>query len=1295
MDDPRARRAALIGLAWCAGVTLAGGTVWQHPAIAALLVMSPLIAAAFAGARMTGGVGAVATLMAFTLSWSGRSTNTTGTVLLITSVVLASVAATVVAFLRQRSDDRLVEARQREEDERQRRMDVESRARAAVLTAGLASADEPAQVAGVVFAAAREEVGADAGLLSLLTERETLRATAQFGYRDGVIDRWGEVALTPDQPATHVIERGEPIWAESLETFVTQWPAVGPTAVRNGHRSMAVLPLRGAGGPIGVVAFSFAHPRPFTPSLRTLLTALAEEAARALERSRMAAINAEDVATAIRLERLSAALLGAATPEEVARATVLKGMAAADAASGVLRVPTADGYAMDCLWLEGSSLPSARQPMVIFGTPAGDAITGGQPLWFESRAAAEARYPAWRGLVSDITPGRMAYLPLRARDEVIGVLAFGFEESGPFNVFDERLLEALADQCAAALDRAQLFTRERTAREDAEHAHELLTLLSDVTRLLITSLDPDAVIEQLVHLVTDRFANACVVLLPGENGLHRALTGGHGQQGVEVARQDGDEPDVPFDSDAPAAVAYRTGLPQTVGVTEDMRARARRIGAPEVPEGSVTALAVPLPAHGGGTLGVMTFMGARGRAGFGPDEITLAVEVAARAGLALHNARAYTHEHGVAETLQRAVLPRRLAALDGLALSAEYRPGVAGTSAGGDWYDTVALTDGRVYFSVGDVMGKGTAAAALMGQVRAAMRAYAAIDPSPAAVLDRMDALFDTLDEHRLVTAVVGTVEQSTGEVRLASAGHPAPVVVDRRGGVRLIEGGGSLVLGTGLLRRGTGVRARREHRFMLEPGDTLVLFSDGLLERRGEHISIGFDRLAEAVAEMRGDPGNRSQPPAARLVDLLSGGSEIEDDVVVLTIHLPAPGEAVAVSGGPREPATAPSANGDGAVRGSLDVSDPAITGMSRDATVGTTGSGPPAAAEPVPAVSGVVAANGGADLQERGRHMTGVGEATRAEVRTSPLASSLRLPPAIGSTPVARHWVADLLADLPREVVETTVLLTSELVTNAVLHAGTPLVVTIHRLSDRIRVDVSDASSDSPMVRAFGVGATTGRGLMLLDLLPSDWGVQEVPGGKVVWFELPVDVPVDPPMPAVHGQHRLESRLPSMPRPDRFEGRETFVLQLLDTPVALMQRTTEQYESLFREFRLIAERDPEDSQAVPRRLLELIGALGTQNTGFGVPSSRQWRAAVESGQARVDLRMRLPLQSAQACEIYSQMLDEADMHCRAAELITLPTEPDCVALRRWVLRETARQAAGLAPERWNGDPAASRLAG
>ena len=178
---------------------------------------------------------------------------------------------------------------------------------------------------------------------------------------------------------------------------------------------------------------------------------------------------------------------------------------------------------------------------------------------------------------------------------------------------------------------------------------------------------------------------------------------------------------VPYDSDAPAAAAYRTGRTQLAPMEPGE-------GTPD-PQGVATALAVPLTANGE-VIGVMTFIDGPGR-NFEADDVSLATEVASRAGVALSNATRFQREHVVAEVLQRAVLPDSLPSVDGLSLDAEYRAGVAGTYAGGDWYDVFELGDDCVFFSVGDVMGKGASAAALMGQVRSAIRAYAVSGLSP------------------------------------------------------------------------------------------------------------------------------------------------------------------------------------------------------------------------------------------------------------------------------------------------------------------------------------------------------------------------------------------------------------------------------------------------------------------------------------------------------------------------------------------------------------------------------------
>ena len=403
-----------------------------------------------------------------------------------------------------------------------------------------------------------------------------------------------------------------------------------------------------------------------------------------------------------------------------------------------------------------------------------------------------------------------------------------------------RFLSTLAGLTAQALERAQLFEQEREALRKAEAGRERLALLSDVTKLLSSSLDPTTVMQRTMRLVVGRLSDACVVQVPGENGLQRLNV-----RGTEIfasrAAQHLIGPDsIPYDSDAPAALAFRTGQAQVALVSSPA-------GEGEQAADS-TALAVPFTANGE-VIGVMTFLDGPDRQ-FEPDDISLATEVADRTGVALSNATRFQREHVVAEVLQHAVLPDFLPTVGGLHLDAEYRAGAAGTYVGGDWYDVFRLDDQNVVFSVGDVMGKGAPAAALMGQVRSAIRAYAAAGQTPSEVLSSLDQLFDVLGEDRVVTAVVGSVNPTSGSVRLANAGHPSPLLVRADGHSTFFSSQNSLLIAAGL-----GGPVRPALAVTLSPGDSLVMYSDGLVERRGELITLGMQRLAEAataVARLR-----------------------------------------------------------------------------------------------------------------------------------------------------------------------------------------------------------------------------------------------------------------------------------------------------------------------------------------------------------------------------------------------------------------------------------------------------------
>ena len=299
----------------------------------------------------------------------------------------------------------------------------------------------------------------------------------------------------------------------------------------------------------------------------------------------------------------------------------------------------------------------------------------------------------------------------------------------------------------------------------------------------------------------------------------------------------------------------------------------------------------------------------------------------------------------------------------------------------------------------------------------------------------------------------------------------------------------------------------------------------------------------------------------------------------------------------------------------------------------------------------------------------------------------STLKLDPVVESTPVARHWIAAHLHDLPSEVTGYAALLTSELVTNAVLHAATPLSITLHILPDRIRVDVADGNPSFPALKEYGRDAATGRGLTLFNSLASNWGVQAVVGGKIVWFELPVDFPVSPSSVS-DGSFRFD--LTGMTQGGLLgESDESpdIGVRLIGIPVALLQKSSEEYEALFRELRLMKERSDSSPRApaLPERLSVLISEIGTRFNGLGPGMDEMWQGAVDDNVEVFDWTLVLPQSAVVACEFYDAMLDEADEFGLSQRLLTLPASPTSVAVRRWFLSELIGQLHGKAPVAWS----------
>jgi anti-sigma regulatory factor (Ser/Thr protein kinase) len=206
----------------------------------------------------------------------------------------------------------------------------------------------------------------------------------------------------------------------------------------------------------------------------------------------------------------------------------------------------------------------------------------------------------------------------------------------------------------------------------------------------------------------------------------------------------------------------------------------------------------------------------------------------------------YEREHTIAETLQRSLLPERLPRIEGLEIAARYLPAGRGAAVGGDWYDALERADGRVALVVGDVVGHGLRAAATMGQLRNAFRAYGLAEVSPAEVMARVNRLVMSGEEEAMATVLYLVLDRETGDITFASAGHPPPLVL-AADGAHFLEGGRSVPVGAaepGIFREATAV---------LPPGASLLLYTDGLVERRDTALEHRLDDLAEAAGRAEG----------------------------------------------------------------------------------------------------------------------------------------------------------------------------------------------------------------------------------------------------------------------------------------------------------------------------------------------------------------------------------------------------------------------------------------------------------
>ncbi len=402
---------------------------------------------------------------------------------------------------------------------------------------------------------------------------------------------------------------------------------------------------------------------------------------------------------------------------------------------------------------------------------------------------------------------------------------------------------------------------ERAARSEAEAVAVTIGKLQQVTEAALEHLDLDELMPLLVQRMREVFNAdlARILLLDLRGGQELALGAASG-----------------FPAGPPEPVLPLSGvLGQVVG-------EGRSLILDELPAGTgldpMMALARPralmaAPLTVKGRMAGVVEVGTTSERRFTSEEESLLVLMADRAGLAIEHARAYEREVGTVELLQRSLLPDRLPDLPGLRIAARYMPG--GADVGGDWYDAIPLENGALGVAMGDVVGHGIGAASLMGQLRHAARAYAVEGHSPATVLDRLDRLVRSLEGAQMATLLYLLVDPELGSVRFASAGHVPPLVVSASGEARFLEGAPDPPLGVFDSERHTELTAE------LEPGSTLVLYTDGLVEERGVSIDAGLEALRRA-AEKPGDPEDLCDHLVASMLAI----HPANDDIAVLALR-------------------------------------------------------------------------------------------------------------------------------------------------------------------------------------------------------------------------------------------------------------------------------------------------------------------------------------------------------------------------------------------------------------------------
>jgi len=637
-------------------------------------------------------------------------------------------------------------------------------------------------------------------------------------------------------PLTYAATTEQPVWLVSQADTADRFPRIVELVPRD-ERAYAALPLRANGVSLGVLGVSFAARHDFTEADRDFLFALADICAVYLQQWSEFGASGGRARSTVQLGHLVQALSRADTADQVARVVAEAGAMSAGAEFaniavtdlGAGRPATANLYHASSLVKE-----VAQRYMVIpldESTPLGTVLGSGGEVWLRSLSDIGTRYPS---LLEDTRTAGLAStasLALYGRGRrVIGAMGVAWAQAQAFTDAQKDEVRVVARLAADALGRAQLLEAERAARERTERLQRTMTALVASASLA----EVTAAVFQ--HGLPPFGASAARLALIDRQQPELLVTlNTVGFPGSVVAGLD----ELPVSVPSPSREAAATSAIVYLPTPEDLAAKYPDACKVLIRSGHQAWVALPLRSSGR-MLGILTLAFPKPHPiDNGPDQISLAALGSAIAD-AVSRAIQHDTDRDLVMSVQRSLLPETLPEHPGVRLGARYLPAETLYGIGGDWYDALLLPGGRILLLVGDVAGHGLKAAITTGQMRTAARALAPTH-GPAALLDALDQFMGSGPDVLPATAAVAIIDPAERTLRYCLAGHPPLLLRDPDGTLAMLDEARGPLLGFG-----AGDRPERVVTFV--PGTCLVLFTDGLVERRGEIIDAGFARLSAAL---------------------------------------------------------------------------------------------------------------------------------------------------------------------------------------------------------------------------------------------------------------------------------------------------------------------------------------------------------------------------------------------------------------------------------------------------------------